>query len=320
MDIKLTSRRKLEYVLKFVIVIVLYNLNFISCIFFIYILLLLLYVLIKVRYFDYIVKNTEAISKGNFYIKLEEKGDKDLLELAHNINLINKKYESVFEEHIKDEKLKVEIIKNFSGNLRFPLYSLEKYIKLYKQQGISEEKKKYYIDIINTKTEKMKYMIEDIFEFSKISSGKIELTDKKINIVDLIYQVIGELCSYHTEKNIKFIVNTFKEEVYLSADGEKISKLMTILVLNSIKYSLENTRVYIDIIRKSENIVQISIKNVSLIEMDFSIREIFEKCNSEGSSMGLIMARAIVELYGGNIKVEKEADLFKVYITLKTIQ
>lgn len=276
--------------------------------FFIYILLVSLYLIKKVNYFDYILESANKISKGDFSIELREKGDKDLIELAHNINLIKNNYEKALKERLKDEKLKSELILNVSNNLKQPVSSIENYIKLYQNENALGIEKSQYINIIYNKAKELKALIENLFEVSKLNSNKIELNRQYIDIIELIYQVVGEASEGYCEKNIKFIMNNLADEVVIKADGERISRLMEILVSNVLKYSMANTRVYIEV-KQNKDKVTISIKNVISCE---------DKNLNNTPGFGLIIAGKIAELHGGSLRTEREGDLFKVYVFLKS--
>lgn len=281
--------------------------------FIIYLILLSFYVMKKVIYFNYILRSTHKISKGDFSVKLKEKGDKDLIKLAHNINSIKDNYEKVLQERIKDEKLKSEIVLNVSNNLKLPVNSIKNYIKLYQNENALEVEKNEYIDIIYNKAKKLKSLIENLFEVSKLNSGKVELHKEKIDIVALIYQVIGETSFDYTEKNIKFIVESFKEEIIINVDAKKISKLMENLISNALKYSVANTRVYIDV-RQEQDKIKISIKNVANYELNADENK---KVKLKNPGFGLVIANGIAELHGGSVNIEGEGDLFKVYLKIK---
>lgn len=292
-----------------------------------YLSVVIVYFTVKHTYFNRILKGAEQIAAGNFNLTLKEKGDRDLIRLAKSINSIKTGYETALEEHIKNERLKTELITNVSHDLKTPLTSIVTYVNLLQKEGISEEEATDYIKILENKAKKLKLLIEDLFEVSKINSGKISLELAEIDIVDLIYQVIGEHSNFNKEKNLKFIVNSSEESIFLSVDGKQISRAMGNLVSNVLKYSMDNTRVYIDIARKDGELV-ISFKNISAYEMNFSAEEIFERFkrgdswrNSEieGSGLGLAIAKSIVELHGGRMYIEKEGDLFKVFIVLKAL-
>lgn len=276
--------------------------------FIVYLVIIFLYIMKKVNYFEYILKSANKIADGDFSIELNESGDKDLSKLAHNINLIKHDYENAIEERLKDERLKSEIVLNVSNNLKLPINSIENYIGLYQNKNIIDKEKEEYLNIIYDRAKKLKTLIENLFEVSKLNSGKVELNKEDIDIMELIYQVIGECSQDYIEKNIKFIVNSFRQEVIISADGKRISRLMVELIVNALKYSLDGTRVYIEV-EKAGDKIGISIKNVANYDMCID-----EKSVSKNSGFGIIIASGIAEIHGGSMKIEREGDLFKVYV------
>lgn len=312
------SNLKLRYMLIFFIVIsvFIYSLQeyffnfYVISAFLVYLVIIFLYIMKKVNYFDYILKSANKIADGDFSVELNESGDKDLSKLAHNINLIKHDYENVIEERLKDERLKSEIMLNVSNNLKLPVNSIESYINLYQNENALAKEKEEYLNIIYDKSKKLKILIENLFQVSKLNSGKVELYKKDIDIIELIYQVIGEYSEDYSEKNIRFIVNSFSEEVIINADGKKISRLMVELISNALKYSLGATRVYIDI-EKVRGKIMVSMKNVANYDM-----RVYGKIDSKNLKLGIIIASGIAEIHGGNMKIEREGDLFKVYLTL----
>ncbi|WP_246517021.1 sensor histidine kinase [Clostridium aciditolerans] len=293
-----------------------------------YILGCLLTLIRDVKYFRLISKGTEEIAKGNFNLYIDTKGNRDLSNLAGNINSVKIGYKKALEEHVKNERLKSELISNVSHDLKTPLTSIITYVDLLKREDSTEEEKEDYIKILDSKAKKLKVLIEDLFEVSKINSGKLELAKEKVDIVDLIYQVLGECSNFYEEKHIDFKLKSFASEVVLNLDGKQISRVIENVVSNALKYSMENTRVYIDI-ENGDNEVIISFKNIASYEMNFDVEEIFERFkrgdesrNSEveGSGLGLAISKSIVELHGGEMRIEKEGDLFKVFIALKLQQ
>lgn len=290
-----------------------------------YILGCLLTLIRDVKYFRLISKGTEEIAKGNFNLYLDTKGNRDLSNLAENINSIKIGYKKALEEHVKNERLKSELISNVSHDLKTPLTSIITYVDLLKREDSTEEEKEDYIKILDSKAKKLKVLIEDLFEVSKINSGKLELAKEKVDIVDLIYQVLGECSNCYEEKHIDFKLKSFASEVVLNLDGKQISRVIENVVSNALKYSMENTRVYINIENKANEVI-ISFKNIAAYEMNFDVEEIFERFkrgdesrNSEveGSGLGLAISKSIIELHDGKMYIEKEGDLFKVFIVLK---
>ena len=264
------------------------------------------------------------VNEGNLQDDIILDGSPAIRELAHNINLIKAGYKEILEEGVRSEKLKTELISNVSHNLKTPLTSIINYVNIIKSKDITEEERSDYIEILEKKSLKLKALIEDLFEMSKINSGKLKLNKELIDILSLVHQGVGEYSSLYEEKNITFKVTCEEDAIYMALDGKMISRAIENLIINSLKYSLENTRVYIEI-EKNEGYVTISMKNIANYEMDFSEEEMFERFargdksrNSkiEGSGLGLAITKSIVELHGGIIKIRREGDMFKIYVKL----
>ena len=264
------------------------------------------------------------VNEGNLQDDIILDGSPAIRELAHNINLIKAGYKEILEEGVRSEKLKTELISNVSHDLKTPLTSIINYVNIIKSKDITEEERSDYIEILEKKSLKLKALIEDLFEMSKINSGKLKLNKELIDILSLVHQGVGEYSSLYEEKNITFKVTCEEDAIYMALDGKMISRAIENLIINSLKYSLENTRVYIEI-EKNEGYVTISMKNIANYEMDFSEEEMFERFargdksrNSkiEGSGLGLAITKSIVELHGGIIKIRREGDMFKIYVKL----
>ena len=264
------------------------------------------------------------VNEGNLKDDIVLDGSPAIRELAHNINLIKAGYKEILEEGVRNEKLKTELISNVSHDLKTPLTSIINYVNIIKSNDITEEERADYIEILEKKSLKLKALIEDLFEMSKINSGKIKLDKELIDILALIHQGVGEYSTLYEEKNICFKVVCDEDAIYMALDGKMMSRAIENLIINSIKYSLENTRVYIDI-EKDDKCVIISMKNIANYEMDFDEDEMFERFargdksrNSkiEGSGLGLAITKSIVELHGGIVKIKTEGDMFKIYIKL----
>ena len=264
------------------------------------------------------------VNEGNLQDDIVLDGSPAIIELAHNINLIKAGYKEILEEGVRSEKLKTELISNVSHDLKTPLTSIINYVNIIKSKDITDEERADYIEILEKKSLKLKSLIEDLFEMSKINSGKIKLNKELIDILALIHQGVGEYSTLYEEKNICFKVTSDEDAIYMALDGKMMSRAIENLIINSIKYSLENTRVYIDI-EKSDEYVIISMKNIANYEMNFNEDEMFERFargdksrNSkiEGSGLGLAITKSIVELHGGIIKIRREGDMFKIYIKL----
>ncbi len=270
----------------------------------------------------------KRVNEGNLQDDIILDGSPAIRELAHNINLIKAGYKEILEEGVRSEKLKTELISNVSHDLKTPLTSIINYVNIIKSKDITEEERSDYIEILEKKSLKLKSLIEDLFEMSKINSGKLKLNKELIDILALVHQGVGEYSTLYEEKNIRFKVTCDEDAVYMELDGKMMSRAIENLIINSIKYSLENTRVYIDI-EKDNEFVTISMKNIANYDMDFNEEEMFERFargdksrNSkiEGSGLGLAITKSIIELHGGIIKIRREGDMFKIYIKLPLLK
>lgn len=294
-------------------------------VFILFIFMVFLLSLKKIKNFKYTLEYTENIASGDLSLEIKKSGDIDMDKLAISINSIRNGYEMAFKETVKNERVKTELIANVSHDLKTPLTSILTYVDLLKRDNLSLEEKEDYMKIVEKKTTKLNTLIEDLVEVSEVNSGKIKLNKEKVDMVSLIYQVIGECSNYHDEKNIKFKVKSFSEKVELYIDGRRMSRLIGNVISNSIKYSMPNTNVYVEVEKENDDII-VSFKSISEDEMKFDVNEIFDRFkrgdesrNSkvEGSGLGLAIAKGIAELHGGRMYAEKEGDLFKMFLVLK---
>ena len=291
----------------------------VGCIF-LYCFLLLQYILRKTILFNKILKGTEEIAAGNLNYIIEDKGHGDLSKMVNNINNMKEGIKKSVDNEMKSERLKSELITNVSHDLKTPLTSIINYVNLLKKQDISQEERVAYIEVLDRKSQRLKVLIEDLFDASKMSSGSVELNIEKVDVIALLKQAMGEFDEKIKNSSLIFKVNTPSEKVYVNLDGKKTWRVFENLITNILKYSLPNTRVYIDLIEE-ENKVKIIMKNISAYEMEFDVSEIFERFkrgdksrSTEGSGLGLAIAKSIVELQGGKMNIEIDGDLFKVSI------
>lgn len=278
------------------------------------------------RTLDIIVVNDalRKVNEGNLQDDIKLDGSPQIRELAENINVIKAGYKEILENGVHNEKLKTELVSNVSHDLKTPLTSIINYVTILKNGNITEEERSEYLLILEKKSFKLKVLIEDLFEMSKINSGKIKLNRELIDILSLIHQGIGEYSTLYEEKNISFKVTTDEEAIYMELDGRLMSRALENIIINALKYSLNDTRVYINI-KLEDDYVKVGVKNVANYEMDFNEDDMFERFargdksrNSkvEGSGLGLAITKSIVELHGGEVKIKKEGDMFKIYFIL----
>ena len=177
---------------------------------------------------------------------IEQHDDRQIRELADDVNDLRLGYKELVEEGIKNEKLKTELISNVSHDLKTPLTSIINYVNILQLNNIKEEERKEYIEILDKKSQTLKKLIDDLFEVSKMSSGKVELFKYNIDIIQLVYQCIAEVEDVYSEKEIEFKING-PEECMVKIDPQRMSRVFQNLTTNALKYSLEKTRVYVEI-------------------------------------------------------------------------
>ncbi|WP_287164917.1 HAMP domain-containing sensor histidine kinase, partial [Clostridium sp.] len=230
------------------------NILIASIITILYIALLIRYLFKKADYLNEILKATKEITCGNLdYIIKEHKGD-ILGKIAHNINNMKEGYKRSLEEQVKSERLKTELITNVSHDLKTPLTSIINYIDLLKKEDLSKDEVNAYISVLDRKSERLKFLIEDLFEASKMSSGSIELNIERIDVTALLKQALGEFQQKIKKSSLqlKFKCNN---KAYANLDGKKTWRVFENLINNIIKYSEPNTRVYIDLIQTDTKII-----------------------------------------------------------------
>ena len=285
------------------------------------------YMLKKLSYLSYIMDGTQRIKNGDIHHKLQLIGEDNFTTLADDINNIRDGLDKAIDSQLKSERMKSELITNVSHDLKTPLTSIINYVELIKkEENITPEYLKDYINVLDSKSKRLKVLIEDLFEASKASSGNIELNMEKIDITQLLRQSIGELEEKLSEANLDLKINVPEDKVYVRADGRRLYRVLENLLSNISKYSLPNTRVYIDI-TEVEGRVKLIMKNISSYELNFDPEEIMERFkraddsrNTEGSGLGLAIARDLVKLQGGEFAIDIDGDLFKSIIEFDSIK
>ncbi|NFJ75397.1 sensor histidine kinase [Clostridium botulinum] len=303
-----------------VLLLGIHNIIVASIVAIIYIVLLIRYLFKKADYLNEILKATEEMSYGNLDYVIKENGESALGKIAHNINNMKDGYKKSLEEQVKSERLKTELITNVSHDLKTPLTSIINYIDLLKKEDLSKDEINGYISVLDRKSKRLKSLIEDLFEASKMSSGAVELNIEKINVTALLKQSIAEFEEKITKSSLELKFKYDNNKTYANLDGKKTWRVFENLINNIIKYSQPNTRVYIDLIETNTKII-ITMKNISRYEMDFSADEIFERFkrgdkarNTDGSGLGLAIAKSISELQDGSLNIIIDGDLFNVIV------
>lgn len=253
----------------------------------------------------------------------EEDYTGELKNVALYINDIAGGLSNAIEENMKNERLKTELITNVSHDLKTPLTSIINYVDLLKQEEIDNDKAKEYIDVLDRKSQRLKKLTEDLVEASKASSGAVKFNIEKLNVKELLKQVTGEFEDRFHQKKLEVYLGIPNEECTINADSRYLYRVIENLYSNIAKYALTGSRVYIDVVT-SELEVVISIKNISQQKLNISTEELMQRFvrgdssrNTEGSGLGLSIARSLTELQEGKFDIYLDGDLFKVVLKFK---
>ncbi|WP_315073885.1 sensor histidine kinase [uncultured Clostridium sp.] len=272
--------------------------------------------------FKILLKATNQIADGNLDVEINE--DLGLFNpFKEQIKIIQKGFKRAVDEEVKSQKMKTELISNVSHDLKTPLTSIITYVDLLKNENISEEERRSYIDTIDKKSQRLKFLIEDLFEVSKATSGDIKLNLVNVDIVELMKQTQIELEDKIRNSDLKIKNNFPSSKIILKLDGQKTFRIFENLLNNITKYAMKGSRVYVDIVENDGN-VEIVMRNMSAEEITFNAFDIAERFqrgdksrNTEGSGLGLAIAKSFIEVQGGRFDIDIDGDLFKVIIQFR---
>lgn len=271
----------------------------------------------------------EAISEGALDTTLnvnEFHGQQK--KVAEAVNHIRQGLMSSVNESLKNEKLKADLITNVSHDIKTPLTSIVNYVDLLKRENLENENAKYYIHVLEEKSQRLKQLTEDLVETSKITSGNVKLNMQKLDLVELLYQTGGEFNERFESRNLTIVTKIPSEQIFIYADGRQLYRSIENLYTNAAKYALENTRVYVEL-EKADKKAVFTIKNVSKNELDIvsngnvDLTERFVRGErsrtTEGSGLGLSIAKNLTHLMGGKFEIKVDGDLFIATITYNII-
>lgn len=277
----------------------------------------------RMGYLNRIMRYTEDMANGRLTNDLVVKGKSPLAKHAENLNGLRDGVRNSLNEQAKSERMKTELITNVSHDLRTPLTSIITYTDLLKNPDITEEERAKYIAILDTKSNRLKTLIEDLFEVSKMASGNIEMSKHRIDLAQLLKQAVGEHEEDFTSAKLDLRVNIQEQPIFAYVDGQKWWRVMDNLIVNARKYSLEGTRVYVNL-KMNGNNAELTVKNVAKYELNEEASELVERFkradtsrHTEGSGLGLAIAQSIVDLHGGQMDIAVDGDLFKVTVTVR---
>lgn len=282
-----------------------------------------LYMILRERMnYKRIIEGVERMADGDLNYKIDEMGmQTDNKRLAVAANRVGDGLAAAVEKSIKDERMKTDLITNVSHDIKTPLTSIINYVDLLKREKIEDEKICSYIDVLDSKSQRLKTLTDDLVEASKLSSGNIILTMQDINLVELVNQANGEFMEKFGLKSLTIIPTLPENPVIIEADGRRLWRVLENLYNNVAKYAMENTRVYVAVVPETDR-VSFIMKNISASPLNINAEELTERFirgdvsrSTEGSGLGLSIAQSLTELMKGNFEIYLDGDLFRATVT-----
>jgi signal transduction histidine kinase len=242
---------------------------------------------------------------------------------AEYLNRISDTVSHAVDEQVKSERLKTELIANVGHDIRTPLTSIINYVDLLGREHTPEQEKEY-VAVLSRQTERLRKLTEDVLESSKADSGNVDVHLEKTSVAEIVDQAYGEYEEKMTSANLETVINV-PEDLYVTADGKLLWRVLRNLLSNAAKYSAPHSRVYISAQELGDGQAVIEIKNMSREKLNISADELMERFirgdssrHSEGSGLGLDIARSLSSLMGGKLNIQIDGDLFKASVVLKT--
>lgn len=268
----------------------------------------------------------EKLANGELDYRISEEALNRLhgpfYEHAKNLNLISEGMKKAIENELKSERMKAELITNVSHDIKTPLTSIINYVDLLSKPH-EEEKTEEYIDVLQRQSQRLKRLTEDVVEASKASSGNIQVHMDVVSIKEIIEQASAEYEERLKEKNLLLITKIPEEKIEVDADGRLLWRVLRNVFSNVSKYSMDGSRVYIDVVEDGENVIT-TIKNTSKNQLNITEEELMQRFvrgdssrHTEGSGLGLNIAKSLMDLMQGSFEIQIDGDLFKSIITVK---
>ena len=249
-------------------------------------------------------------------------------ELAEAVNSIREGLSEAVMDRIRNERMKADLITNVSHDIKTPLTSIVNYVDLLKRENLENENAQNYIRILDEKSQRLKQLTEDLVEASKISSGNVKLDMQRIDFVELIYQTGGEFNERFEARDLTIVTKLPHGSVMVEADGRQLYRAIENLYTNAAKYALEKTRVYVELEVEDGQAI-FSIKNISKTplpenadkEHDLTERFVRGEASrtTEGSGLGLSIAKNLTNLMGGTFELKLDGDLFVATISFEVL-
>lgn len=285
--------------------------------------LILVFIPKMVHQYEAIKEGVQAVNDGDLEYKIPSQGNGEFGQLAAGINEMTNAINLAAQNEMRTQRMKTDLISNVSHDLKTPLTSIVTYVDLLKQDNLSSEQRRTYLDILSQKTDRLCQLTDDLFEAAKASSGTMPVEMGTVDFLALLNQSLGEMGERVEASSLEFIIEHPEERYFVKADGRLLWRVISNLLSNVLKYSQDQTRVYVDFFRTG-SMVTMEIKNISRQSLNMDPETLMERFKRgdesrtiEGSGLGLTIAKDLMRLMDGKIELSIDGDLFKAKVSLK---
>ena len=276
-----------------------------------------------VRQWKEIRSATEEIVGGASEVQINTRGMyQDLREHAQQLNALGASISHAVEERLRSERFKAELITNVSHDLKTPLTSIINYVDLLKKAGITQPQALEYLEVLDRKSQRLKKLTEDLVEASKASTGTLPVSLERLDFGQLVQQAMGEYEEKFVQAGLTPVLDQGDGSRVILADGRHLWRVIDNLLGNCCKYALSGTRVYLDLSARDGRVL-LTVKNISRAPLNLPSEQLMERFvrgdtarSTEGSGLGLSIARSLTELQGGAFRLDIDGDLFKAVVSL----
>ena len=270
--------------------------------------------------FATLLGTTKQMRAGDLDAKVDDKRMAGAFkEFAGELNGLGDVVKVAAQKQVKSERMKTELITNVSHDIKTPLTSIINYVDLMEKPHSPEEETQY-LEVLSRQSQSLKKLIDDLMEMSKANSGNLNVELTTVDLVEAVKQALGEYADKLEKARLQPVFRHHQEQTFIHADGRLVWRVLSNLLSNAVKYAMPGTRVYVDLVRKGSK-VTLSVKNMSREELNISAEELMERFvrgdasrNTEGSGLGLNIARSLMEVQNGTMELTVDGDLFKVML------
>ncbi|QIK58143.1 HAMP domain-containing histidine kinase [Erysipelothrix sp. HDW6A] len=276
---------------------------------------------IQLQYVE-LLETIRRIGNGNFN-DISEEAEHGIFRLAYQaLSHVRIGFKKAVRDEVKSQNMRTELLTNVSHDLKTPVTGIRNYVELLQNPETTQEQQSEYVEKLDSYSKRLTVLIEDLFELSKVNSGNIQLNKEPLNIVSLLEQVYAEHHDEFDKQQLTAVWKIDEDIPLISLDGNKTQRIFDNIFSNVLKYSLENTRVYISIEHRDG--VSIEVKNIARQQLDFEPEEIVERFvrgdrsrNQQGSGLGLSIVQSFTQAQDGDMKIETDGDLFKIILNFQ---